>query len=255
MWSKTIVALFCLTLLGIGKYQAQGQTDERIVGGYTTTISSVPYLVNIRRNGSFKCGGALVSNKHVVTAAHCIKNYTAEYFLVTAGATNLSSVGQQRKVDLIVKPSTFSSKTLHMDVAVLRLASPVTLNANVSTIGICSVSLPVGAYTKVSGWGLITEDGSVSNQVRSVDVPVVSRHKCSDDYADEASITSSMFCASEPGSKDACSGDSGGPLVYNNELCGIVSWGIGCAQALYPGVYTSVRAVRSFIKAAIQQFP
>ncbi|XP_073837984.1 hypodermin-A-like [Musca autumnalis] len=256
MLSKSLVQLLAFILLSYtANNQAAGQADERIVGGYEATIISVPYLVNIRRNGYFKCGGTLVTPRHVVTAAHCIKNYTAESFLVTAGATSLASEGQQRNVDLIAKPSRYSSSTYHMDVAVLRLDAPVELNGNVSTIDICNVPLPVGAYSKVSGWGLTAEDGSVANRVRSVDVPIVSLEKCAKDYADEAIITNSMFCAAEPGTKDSCSGDSGGPLVYNNQLCGIVSWGIGCAQALYPGVYTSVRAVRSFITAVLQQFP
>lgn len=75
-----------------------------------------------------------------------------------------------------------------------------------------------------------------------VDVPVISRSICTDQYSSVNRITSNMVCAGySEGGKDACSGDSGGPLVDGSgTLVGVVSWGTGCAQAGFPGVYTRV---------------
>ena len=75
-------------------------------------------------------------------------------------------------------------------------------------------------------------------------MPVVGDAECNDAYASSGyGIADSMICAGLPdGGKDSCQGDSGGPFIdaATKELVGIVSWGIGCARAGYPGVYTQV---------------
>jgi trypsin len=81
-----------------------------------------------------------------------------------------------------------------------------------------------------------------------VDVDITSRSECESAYADYGGITINMICANVPGGgKDACQGDSGGPLVVAGQLVGIVSWGVGCALAEYPGVYANVATLKSFI--------
>ena len=71
-----------------------------------------------------------------------------------------------------------------------------------------------------------------------VTVPVVSDDHCRDSYG-QSDITDSMICAGlDQGGKDSCQGDSGGPFMCGNQLSGVVSWGYGCAEAGYPGVYT-----------------
>merc|ERR1712107_948555 len=82
------------------------------------------------------------------------------------------------------------------------------------------------------------DSGSLARVLQKVDVPVVSDEHCSDSYGQE-DITDSMICAGlDQGGKDSCQGDSGGPFMCGNELSGVVSWGYGCAEAGYPGVYT-----------------
>ena len=79
-------------------------------------------------------------------------------------------------------------------------------------------------------------------------VSVVSQATCARAYLRIATIASGMVCAvgSNP-PRDACQGDSGGPLVVGSHLIGIVSWGEGCANTNYPGVYTRVSAYNSWI--------
>ena len=77
---------------------------------------------------------------------------------------------------------------------------------------------------------------------------ITSRAECNSAYADYDGITENMICAAVPGGgKVSCRGDSGGPLVVGGKLAGIVSWGIGCADARYPGVYSNIATLRSFI--------
>lgn len=82
-----------------------------------------------------------------------------------------------------------------------------------------------------------------------VSVPIVNRSECADAYRYMNTITDRMICAGyTSGGKDACQGDSGGPLTADGLLYGLVSWGYGCAKPKYPGVYTNVANLRSWIK-------
>lgn len=93
------------------------------------------------------------------------------------------------------------------------------------------------------------EGGSVSPNLMRVSVPIVSKSTCQQVYQSMNTITDRMICAGyTAGGKDSCQGDSGGPLTSSGVLYGIVSWGRGCAQPRYPGVYSNVANLRSWIK-------
>merc|ERR1712151_67516 len=95
-----------------------------------------------------------------------------------------------------------------------------------------------GTTCTVSGWGTTSEGGSLAKVLMKVDVPVVSDDDCRGSYG-QSEIADSMICAGlDAGGKDSCQGDSGGPFMCGNQLSGVVSWGYGCAEAGYPGVYT-----------------
>lgn len=101
-----------------------------------------------------------------------------------------------------------------------------------------------GENVTVSGWGVMSEgEGSISNVLNAVDVPVVTNEECKVAYGQR--VNQDHVCAGlKQGGKDSCQGDSGGPLVRKrggqSELVGVVSFGYGCAQAGSPGVYTKV---------------
>ncbi|XP_037812982.1 seminase-like [Lucilia sericata] len=233
--------------------QVLPQIQSRIVGGKTTTINQVPYLVQLLDNGKFFCGGTLVAPRFVVTAAHCVKGMRAGRLSIVAGATKLSQAGVRSRVSKIMLPKGFSKATMNMDVAVLKLQKPVR-GRGIRPTGLCNRNWRPGAAVKVSGWGLLRENArNVPQQVRTVNVRVIGRAKCQAQYGRQAKITKSMFCAAIPGRKDACLGDSGGPAFVNGQFCGIVSWGIGCARRAFPGVYTNVNVVRRFIRNAMKR--
>ena len=90
-----------------------------------------------------------------------------------------------------------------------------------------------------SGFGSLSENGNVASQLRHVELAYVPRSTCNSNYG--GGIVTTMMCAKDPG-QDSCQGDSGGPLYdqANNALVGVVSWGYGCADPSYPGVYAQV---------------
>merc|ERR1712117_960095 len=134
----------------------------------------------------------------------------------------------------------YDSWTITNDICLLELES----SADFSSSVIDKIMLPsdgeeytAGTTCTVSGWGTTSEGGSLAKVLMKVDVPVVSDDDCRGSYGQDE-IADSMICAGlDAGGKDSCQGDSGGPFMCGSQLSGVVSWGYGCAEAGYPGVY------------------
>ncbi|KNC33091.1 Trypsin epsilon [Lucilia cuprina] len=227
--------------------------SARIVGGRPVYIEQFPYMVNLRREGSFYCGGSLITPKCVLTAAHCIRR--PREITVQAGATYLHEDYYQRRVKKIFRPKSFDEKTLDNDVAIFKLNSPFR-ERFIESIELSNDMPQKGDFVKVSGWGLTRENGTVSQQLRSVYVEVLSHEECREIYLNYRNVTKSMFCASIPGVKDACAADSGGPVLLDDQLVGIVSWGRGreCAREESPGVYVNINALRPWIDKIVDEY-
>merc|ERR1712189_154770 len=116
---------------------------------------------------------------------------------------------------------------------------PAVLESVLETTTFMRITIPGPLRTtSVSGWGTTSEGGSLGKTLMKVTVPVVSDDDCRDAYG-VSEIADSMICAGlEQGGKDSCQGDSGGPFMCGSQLSGVVSWGYGCAEPGYPGVYT-----------------
>merc|ERR1712038_1556086 len=125
----------------------------------------------------------------------------------------------------------YDSWTITNDICMLHLEDSADLSGQ---------EYPSGHMCTVSGWGTTSEGGALARILQKVDVPVVSDDDCRDSYG-QNDIADSMICAGlDAGGKDSCQGDSGGPFMCGFGLDGVVSWGYGCAQPGYPGVYTQV---------------
>ncbi|KAH8319280.1 hypothetical protein KR067_002672 [Drosophila pandora] len=219
-----------------------------------TTIEKLGgYLIALRYKKDFICGGSLIHDLIVLTAAHCfigreqVNNWQAE-----GGITKLTDKGEVRKAKKYIRSGSFRVDDLNMDVAVMLLQKPMT-GKKIKKVSLCSKDLKEGTKLTVSGWGL-TESQQLKpvKELRTVTVPIINKKKCRQTYRPTSNITNSMLCASVLGKQDACTFDSGGPLVYGNEVCGIVSFGIGCASSRYPGVYTDVFYVKKFVEESMK---
>jgi trypsin len=146
------------------------------------------------------------------------------------------------------KTPIFPAEPLNNFSASFQVSVPFTYGTEVQPIPMTSTEPAVGNHAVVSGWGTLTPGVQLPSQLQAVEVYIVSREECNSAYAHYDGITENMICAGVTGGgKDACQGDSGGPLVVGSQLVGIVSWGVGCALADYPGVYSNVATLRSFV--------
>ncbi|XP_053965585.1 trypsin beta-like [Anastrepha ludens] len=238
----------------LGAPQPEGllpQLDGRIVGGAATTISSYPWQISLQRSGSHSCGGSIYSSTIIVTAAHCLQGVSTSILKVRAGSSYWNSGGVLLQVSAYNNHEGYNSSTMQNDIAVIRLASSLSFSSTIKAIGLADTAPADGAAAAVSGWGTtVSGSASLPTQLRHVNVSVVSLANCSSSsYGYGNAVEETMICAYTAG-KDACQGDSGGPMVSGGVLVGVVSWGYGCAYPNYPGVYSDVAALRSWVVSA-----
>ncbi|USQ84185.1 serine protease [Streptomyces phaeoluteigriseus] len=226
---------------------------QPIVGGTTTTTTAYPFMMQITDASQNQfCGGTLVSATKVVTAAHCMVGETTSSVRVVGGRTYLNGTnGTVSRVSRIWLHPDYTDATNGDDVAVLTLSTSMPYT-KASYVTSSQTSLyAAGTTARVLGWGTTSASGSSSNQLRTATVPIVSNPSCASSYGSDF-VASDMVCAGyTSGGVDTCQGDSGGPLLIGGVLAGITSWGEGCAEAGYPGVYTRLTTFSSLVTAQV----
>jgi trypsin len=234
--------------------------DVKIVGGTEAPAHSLPYQVSIQGlNGSHFCGGSIIGEDVVLTAAHCVEGMAANPSIqVHVGAHNVSqSVGERIRVANVYSHKEYPG--LSKDVAVLKLASKIT-DKNAKPVKLAdqafmATHLKPGVSMKVSGWGTLESGGSLPDKLMQVDVPYVTNAVCNMPESYNGQVQETELCGGfKQGGKDSCQGDSGGPLVIKQEgefvQVGVVSWGEGCAAPNKYGVYANVAALNTWITDA-----
>ncbi|MGW0626514.1 S1 family peptidase [Streptomyces sp. NPDC002758] len=251
--AATVVAAAAAAATALIAAPSAVAVPEPIVGGSTTTTTSYPFMMQITDASQNQfCGGTLVTPKKVVTAAHCMVGETTGSVRVVGGRTYLNGTnGTVSRVSKIWINPNYTDANNGDDVAVLTLSTsmPYTTASYVSS---SQTSLyAAGTTARILGWGTTSESGSSSNQLRTATVPIVSDSGCRSSYGSDF-VQSDMVCAGySSGSVDTCQGDSGGPLLIGGVLAGITSWGEGCAEAGYPGVYTRLTTFSNLVTTQV----
>ncbi|TWD82167.1 chymotrypsin [Kribbella amoyensis] len=233
---------------------APGGPQTRIVGGELAKTADAPWAIALNNSNSpvpsgQYCGATLVAPTKIVTAAHCATEAAGTYTAVQGRDKLSDSGGQTSKITSIWADPDYGKEGGH-DVAVMTLATPF---EGVETLALetDTAADAEGAQSTVYGWGS-TEGTGPADTFQKVLVPVLGDAFCESAYASEGFTANGEICAGyEDGGKDSCQGDSGGPLVLNGRLFGVVSWGVGCADAGNPGVYAEVATYAAQLQAQI----
>ncbi|XKL59115.1 hypothetical protein PGB90_000131 [Kerria lacca] len=235
--------------------------DIRIVGGRNAQFGVWAWQVSVRRTSFFgfssthRCGGALLNENWIATAGHCVDDLLTSQIKIRVGEYDFSSIQEpypfaERGVARKVVHPKYNFFTYEYDLAMVRLDSPLEYAPHI--VPIClpgSDDLLIGENATVTGWGRLSEGGTLPSVLQEVSVPIVSNDKCKNMFlraGRQEHIPDIFMCAGfDNGGRDSCQGDSGGPLQVKGKdgryfLAGIISWGIGCAEANLPGVCTRI---------------
>ncbi|XP_053785827.1 putative serine protease 42 [Desmodus rotundus] len=244
-----------------------GRMLTKIVGGQDAAEGEWPWQVSLRVGGRHVCGGTLIAQQWVLTAAHCILR--RHQYSVKMGDQSvfqkITSVVVPVK-SITVHPRFSTLGTIHHDLALVQLHYPVNFTITIQPICIPDATFKVAAGTRcwVTGWGRTQEIGGewASFRLQQVDQYIIYYDKCNEMVKKAMGKTKDlvlpgMICGYEGTGKDSCQGDSGGPLVceYDNTWVqmGIVSWGYGCGRRQVPGVYTDIAVYTGWIIAVVNR--
>ncbi|KYN32013.1 Trypsin-7 [Trachymyrmex septentrionalis] len=243
-----MLIIFCLALIASALC-----FEYRIVDGTNTTITKHPYQVSIHYKDKLTCGGSIISERWILTAAHCVYGEkTLSVFKVRVGSTYYNKGGILIKdIASVICHEKYLPLTYDYDVALIKLSTPLTFGEYIKPILLAFplMNIKTGTEAIVTGWGKTSTNGTSSKVLQIVTISVTDQEKCRKVYARHRLVTSNMICAGDnEGEKDTCQGDSGGALVgYNGIQIGIVSWGAQKCASGFPGVYTRVPAIRQWV--------
>ena len=255
----------------------ESKPTSRVINGKPAEIENFPWMVYLFVNdendrGHRECGGSLIDQQWVLTAAHCFLNddddkinlNLGSHVSVLVNSTTLTPMSQGAKrvqsAFVIVHPE-FNPITLEFDLALLRLSEPVT-EEPITLLSDDGLSM-VDTEVTVVGWGATALNGqntaiNFSNTLLKTEQLIVSNEFCQSVYTGSSHITDNMICAngvSANDSSDTCTGDSGGPMAIqqNNTFIqvGITSFGgangVLCGSSTVPGVYTRISPFIDYI--------
>ncbi len=244
--------------------------QPKIIGGQPAPVGAYPWQVSLGVSliadpySAHFCGGSVLTERWIITAAHCAIRLTPAKVIITAGTNRLVADTTRRNVKRIIVHKNYNdADPPDNDIALMELLDPLPTSLFITPIPLLTAAaessvLFENALLAVTGWGATQEGGHPVRDLRFIDnLPFVTTAICNRPEAYGGDITDNMICAGKrvTGGLDSCQGDSGGPLAAQTktspQLAGIVSWGEGCGRAEKVGVYTRVSRYVDWVNSCL----
>ncbi|XP_043285582.1 uncharacterized protein [Venturia canescens] len=225
------------------KSATNAKRPQKVIGGTPAYPGEIPYQVSIRYQGNHVCGGAIISNRHVLTSAACAQKLSNIRNAVVVTGSTIVTKGEIHQIKQVLYHSNWNRYTSGApnDLAIITLFNGMNFNYFQNKINLPYGPPPSRVTATVSGWGTRTNPSNYAGvgDLSKAQVYTIGASECHTILQNTSIIWTSQICTRGPRGVGICSGDEGGPLAYNGQLIGIISWGILCGQG-YPDVYTSV---------------
>lgn len=248
----------------------RGASDENyIVGGTRAAPAEFPWQISLQmlvstswwapKSFQHNCGGSILNERWLLTAAHCIISPSKSDYRVVAGSNAWRLTGnneQVMQVEQIIVHSGWNMANVKNDIALIKVSGSFKLNKAVAPICLPGNDQFDQRTCVTSGWGKTTHGGVGSDDLLKVDLPIVANSVCASRYRNVqgAEIDAQKICAGSltVSGKGVCQGDSGGPLACQQAdgsyaLAGVTSFGVVCGSRDHPAVYTRVSEYRDWI--------
>ncbi|XP_044126103.1 LOW QUALITY PROTEIN: ovochymase-2-like [Bufo gargarizans] len=253
---------------------------SRIVGGTSAVKGESPWMVSLKRDGKHFCGGTIISDKYVLTAAHCVLEKNFEYQVSVSIGDHDFTVYERSEQRFAIKavfkhPNFNPIRPFNYDLAILELVESITFDKDIQPACLPSPDdvFPTGTLCMALGWGRLQENGRLPSSLQKVVLPLIEYRRCLSimETVDRRLAFETVVCAGFPeGGKDACQGDSGGPFLCQRSqgrwvLVGVTSWGLGCARKWAdnildpverrgsPGVFTDIQRLLNWLSENLNQ--
>ncbi|XP_045488733.1 chymotrypsin-2-like [Pieris rapae] len=250
--NSLFVAFLFLVLSSCG--DARTKISGRIVGGDDAADGLAPYQISLQTDllgdNVHICGGSIISDHWIVTAAHCIDEVSSENLTIVVGTNSLSRDGQRYKLEKCISHENYSRETVKNDIGLCKVSTNITYGEKIQPIKLPSSDVEAGKKALLTGWGYTDFDTRrAPDKLQKAILKTQTLKQCNrnlKDFETILPIDKKQVCAYAGRGTGGCSGDSGGPLVINGTLIGVVSFGVPCGEG-YDDVFTNVYAYVDWI--------